>query len=70
MCAGIQLKFGVDFSEPSSLVAEPQSCLRPRCSGWFCYHMLNKKRKVPHKAVAEVSKIGGEVGCCESQMAE
>jgi len=29
---------------------------------------------VPHKAVAEVSKIGnlyiGEVGCCESKMAE
>ena len=28
---------------------------------------------VPHKAVAEVSKIGnpiGEVGCCESRMAE
>ena len=24
---------------------------------------------VPHKAVAEVSKIG-EVGCCESRMAE
>ena len=38
-------------------------------------HSCNSKDLpvVPHKAVAEVSRIGnyiGEIGCCESAMAE